>query len=133
MSIVQTEWWCIELPDEWSAEMEDDCVSITDCDNVGTIDISAVRKEGGLVGQQDLLDLAADLVADDIQFQPVTIAGAEGVLFEYEQEGVTWREWYLAQGTLVLYATYNTEVEHAGLDDALVDEILSTLVFLDEH
>lgn len=132
MSIVQTEWWCIELPDEWSAEMDDDCVSITDCDNVGTIDVSAIRKEEGLVSEQDLKDLAEELIADGFEFQRVTIAGSKGLLFSYQEEDVAWREWYLAHDSLVLYATYNTEVEHSGLDDAMVDEILSTLVFLDE-
>ena len=54
MSMVQTEWWCLELPDEWSAEMEDDCVTISDCDGVSEIDITVVRKDGGDVDESDL-------------------------------------------------------------------------------
>lgn len=57
MAIVQTQWWCLELPDEWSAEMEDDCVTIADCDGVGEIDITVVRKADSHVDDLSLIHI----------------------------------------------------------------------------
>lgn len=131
MSMVQTEWWCLELPDEWSAEMEDDCVTISDCDGVSEIDITVVRKEDGDVGQDDLNQFAEDLIAKGLRAEPVSAGSASGLLFSYDDEDGAWREWYLGCHSLLIYITYNTEMEHKGLDDAMVDDILSTLVVLE--
>jgi len=132
MSIVQTEWWCLELPQEWQAEMADDCVSISDCDEISFLDISAIKKQGASVAEEDLLDLSDDLLQQKIPYQSVTVASLRGISFVYDDrdEGVAWREWYLAQDDLLLYITYNTDLENKGLDDAVVDEILATLLVL---
>ena len=131
MSMVQTEWWCLELPDEWSADMEDDCVTISDCDGVSEIDITVVRKEDGDVDQDDLNQFAEDLIAKGLTAEPVNAGLASGLLFSYDDEDGAWREWYLGCHSLLIYITYNTEMEHKGLDDAMVDDILSTLVVLE--
>ena len=133
MSIVQTEWWCLELPDEWQAEMDDDCVTITDCDGVGSIDVTVVKKPEGLVSPKDLLSFASELVDNGLSGQSVSLGvdAAEGLLFHYDEEGVAWREWYLAKGSLLIYITYNTDFDNKSLDDAIVDEILTTLIVLD--
>lgn len=132
MSLVQTEWWCLELPDEWSAEMEDDCVTISDYDGVSEIDITVVRKEDGDVDQDDLKQFAEDLIADGLEGEAVSAGLASGLLFSYDDEDGAWREWYLGCDSLLIYITYNTEMKHKGLDDAMVDDILSTLVVLEE-
>ena len=44
MQIVQTDSWCLQIPDEWSAEIEDGVVVIFDCDGVSEINITIVRK-----------------------------------------------------------------------------------------
>ena len=132
MSMVQTEWWCLELPDEWSAEMEDDCVTISDCDGVSEIDITVVRKDGGDVDESDLKQFAEDLIADGLQGEAVSAGMASGLLFAYDDDDGAWREWYLGCHSLLIYITYNTPAEHKGLDDAMVDDIISTLVVLEE-
>ena len=132
MSILQTEWWCLELPDEWSAEMEDDCVTISDCDGVGEIDITVVKKADGEVNDNDLKDFSEDLIEQGWQGQVVEVGAAEGLYFLYDDSDGAWREWYLGAGSLLIYITYNTLMEHKTLDDAIVDEILDTLVVLEE-
>ncbi len=132
MSILQTEWWCLELPDEWSAEMEDDCVTISDCDGVGEIDITVVKKADGEVNDNDLKDFAEDLIEQGLQGQLVEVGAAEGLYFFYDDSDGAWREWYLGAGSLLIYITYNTLMEHKSLDDAIVDEILDTLIVLEE-
>ena len=79
-----------------------------------------------------MLDLSDDLLQQKIPYQSVTVASLRGISFVYDDrdEGVAWREWYLAQDDLLLYITYNTDLENKGLDDAVVDEILATLLVL---
>ena len=42
MNIVETDYWCLMLPPEWSAERDDDVVLITDQDGIGELAISAL-------------------------------------------------------------------------------------------
>lgn len=138
MSIVQTQWWCLELPDEWSAEMEDDSVIIADHDGVGEITISVVKKNDGSVQREDLRDFAEELIDQGEQSQRIefgsvndsAVSPPSGLLFAYDDQEGAWREWYLGCGALLIYITYNCDIEHRLLDDAIVDEILSTLLVL---
>ena len=40
---------------------------------------------------------------------------------------------YLAAESLMIYITHNSAIEDKGLDNAVVDDILSTLVTLDDE
>ena len=127
MRTLQTEWWIIDIPEEWQAEETEDGVSISDCDDVGSIDISAVKKEQGKVTEEDLREFAKDLIAVTDSPQQVSINRFSGLLFEYLEEGLAWREWYLACDDTLIYVTYHCEQSNRGLDDAAVDAIVSTL------
>ena len=35
MNVLETDYWCLLLPQEWSAEQEDEVVTIVDSDDVG--------------------------------------------------------------------------------------------------
>jgi len=91
-----------------------------------------VRKDGGDVDESDLKQFAEDLIAEGLQGEAVSAGVASGLLFAYDDEDGAWREWYLGCHSLLIYITYNTPEEHKGLDDAMVDDIISTLVVLEE-
>lgn len=131
MSIVQTEWWCLEIPEEWSASVEDDCVTVSDCDGVGDIDITVVCREDGVVDENELQALASDIIDQGITAEPVEIGNCQGLLFEYVEEDEALREWYLARGGLFVYITYSCDADNRDLDVAAVDAILQTLVVVD--
>ncbi len=133
MSIVQTQWWCLELPDEWTAEMDDDSVTISDCNCVSEVDITVIRKQSGQVNEGDLDEFAGDLRAQGLIGEAVALNAAQGLLFQYDDEDGAWREWYLAAESLMIYITHNSAIEDKGLDNAVVDDILSTLVTLDDE
>ena len=80
MSIVQTQWWCLELPDEWTAEMDDDSVTIADCDRVSEVDITVIRKQSGQVNEGDLDEFAGDLRAQGLTGETVALNAAQGLL-----------------------------------------------------
>jgi hypothetical protein len=45
MNIVETDYWCLMLPPEWSAEEEDGSVLITDQDGIGELAITTLVRE----------------------------------------------------------------------------------------
>lgn len=133
MPFVETECWAVEIPDEWLAECEDDVVTITDCDNVGALDITTVHKEAGVIELDDLYEFAQELINEGGEPAKITVANVDGIYFDYQEDDVAWREWYLRRGSILFYATYNVDIENVGMDDVVVDEILSTVVFFDEE
>lgn len=128
MQVLETDHWLCELPEEWSAEQEEDSVLISDEDGISTIEISTLKKESGEVSEQELKGFAAELIQNnevtkDFQFGPF-----EGIGFSYSDEEGAWREWFLAHGSLMLFVTYGCLPEHRGMDDSIVEEILATLL-----
>ena len=45
MNIVETDYWCLLLPPEWSAEQEEDTVCVTDQDGIGELAVTALIRE----------------------------------------------------------------------------------------
>jgi hypothetical protein len=127
MRSVETEWWTIALPEEWEAEDDDGSVVITDLDEVSQVQISAVRKEAGDVSQQDLQEFTADLRAEGKTSRQVKLGGMNAELYEYEEVGEFWREWFVMKGNLLIFITHCCESANRGMDDSAVDEILNTI------
>ena len=50
MNIVETDYWCLMLPLEWSAQQDDGVVSITDQDGIGELALTTLVKETGELG-----------------------------------------------------------------------------------
>jgi hypothetical protein len=132
MPFVETQWWAIEIPDEWNAQYSEDCVTVSDCDGIGSIDISALKKQQGIINDEDLREFADDLLVKQLIPQLVEHNGLSGFYFEYLEDGLAWREWYLAVNELFIYITYNSESENKNFDVAVVDQILETLTLIDE-
>ena len=47
-----------------------------------------------------------------------------------EKEDAAIREWYVADGPMLLFITYSCDEENRGMDDAAVDELLDTLLLV---
>ena len=133
MNILETEWWSVGVPQEWWAEHEDDSILISDRDQVGTIEISTLRKESGDFGGDEVQAIARENGEADWQWQQVSAGDFSGVSCNYREEGDAVREWYLAAGPLLLFVTYSCDIENSELDSAAVDEILSTLAVLQQQ
>ena len=43
MNILETDHWCMMLPEEWHAENDDDVIRIVDQDDVGEIEITTLH------------------------------------------------------------------------------------------
>ena len=127
MNVLETEWWTICVPPEWWAESEDDSIIITDRDQVGSIEFSTLRKEAGEFTAEEVADIARENGESDWQWRDVAAGEFSGVNCAYREDGDAVREWYLAAGPLLLFVTYSCDIENSDLDQAAVDEILSTL------
>lgn len=127
MNVLETEWWTICVPPEWWAEREDDSIIISDRDQVGSIEFSTLRKDSGEFTPDEVAAIARDNGEPDWQWQAVAAGEFNGVCCAYREDEDAVREWYLAAGPLLLFVTYSCDVENSELDQAAVDEILSTL------
>lgn len=127
MNVLETEWFTLGVPPEWWAEREDDSILIGDRDDVGCIEISTLCKEQGEFEPAEVESIARDNGEAEWQWAPGKAGAFSGVCCDYLEEGDAVREWYLASGQVLLFITYSCDEDNRGLDDAAVDEILSTL------
>lgn len=131
MAYLETQWWLVELPDEWQAEQEEDAVVISDEDGVGELVITTLQKSAGEVSAEELQEYAAESAQAGGGAVDVTVSDAVGLFCSYNdaEAGEHVREWYLRFEELFLFITYCCDSENAGLDDSAIDEILATLCF----
>ncbi len=127
MSVLESQWWMLELPPEWQAEQDDEMIVITDSDGVGEIAITTLEKDDGAVGAEDLRQFTEDLASEYGAGESISVAGIDGLYYAYQEEGAALREWYLAGGELLILITYACDPDNTGMDDSAVDEILDTL------
>jgi len=133
MRAVESQWWIIELPEEWDAEQDEDVIIIRDEDDVGEIVLTTLTKEDGLVSASELSAFTEDTAAQFGPPVPVQVGEFKGLYFSFEDEGDALREWYLHCDNLLLFITYSCDPDNAGMDDGIVDEILGTLFIKEQE
>lgn len=128
MNVLETEWWTLAIPPEWWAESEEDSILVGDRDEVGCIEISTLHREDGEFDAEEVLRIAQRESEQPLEWQAVSLGDFSGVTSRYLEDETSMREWYIANGNLLLFITYSCDVDNAGLDDAAVDELLDTLM-----
>ena len=127
MRALESQWWIIELPDEWDAEQEDETIIISDEDGVSEIAITTLVKESGVVDDAELQSYCNDVAKAYGPGEDVQIEDLHGYYFAYQDQGDVVREWYLRHEAMLLLITYSCDEENIGMDDVAVDQILATL------
>lgn len=123
MRVLETDHFSVLLPSEWIAEQDEEGVLISDRDGVGCLEISVLVSDG-----PDFDGEAVAAVAEDPdRLLPLKLGDLPGFGCEFREADAAVREWFLPSGRRLLYMTYSCDAENAGLDDAAVDELLSTL------
>ena len=131
MNIVETDYWCLMLPPEWSGEQEDGVIRITDQDGIGELALTTLVRDADEVGtntEAALRDLVASESPEVTDWTPAHYGAFVGLEGCFEEDETQVREFYLAYGEALLYITYICDVDDAGMDDAAIEEILGTLV-----
>lgn len=126
MRSVESDWWIIDLPEEWEAEQDEETIVITDPDGVGMLEITALQHDEAEVSR-DLMTAAGELLPEDAPLQRGKLAGLDAVSCSYIDEEDAVRDWLALSDELVLLVTYSCAIDDRGLDDAIIDEILETL------
>ncbi len=133
MRVVESQWWIIDLPDEWEAEQVDDAITIGDEDGVGVIELTTLQKENGKVDDKELREFTAEIEEQFGAGQEIQVADLSGYYYCYKDGDEAIREWYLRLDDLLIFIIYSCDEENAGMDDSSVDEILSTLFIKGEE
>lgn len=120
--------WTATCPQGWVMETDEDSVLLYDPDDgIGTLEISCFCKDDGTTTMEELLDLAADTMASGARRMEVDLGGMQGLLFFYRDEGMAWKEWYLAAGNCTFFITYDCPEELEGAEDEELAEIIASL------
>ena len=127
MNIVETDYWCLMLPAEWSAE-EDGSVLITDQDGIGELAITTLVRESDYGPETSLSEVAQAESPEVSSWAAAKFGDFSGVTGQFTEEGAVLQEWYLSHGVALLYCTYACDAADAGMDMPAVEEILGTLV-----
>ena len=133
MNVLETEWWSLALPPEWWAEAEEDSILVGDRDEVGCIEISTLHKEDGEFDPAQMREIAGEESASVRDWRKVSLGDFEGVTGSFVEEGAAIREWYVMHKRTMLFITYSCDEDNRGMDDAAVDELLDTLLFLERE
>jgi len=123
----KSSWWAIELPSGWSAEREKDCVSLSAEHSVGALQISAYRRDGEPVTDEDLSGFAEDELIDGVNPQDVACGDFRGIASSYVKGERFWRKLWLRSSALLLYVTYNCAAEDHAVEVEAVNRMLSSL------
>ena len=132
MNVLETQWWTLAIPPEWWAEADEDTILVGDRDDVGCIEISTLQREAGDFSTQEVAAIAREESGQTDDWTAVTLGDFNGVVGEFEEDDDAVREWYITNGPLFLYVTYSCSLENRGMDDAAVDQLLDTLMALEE-
>ncbi len=128
MRVLEAGDWSLLLPSEWQAERDDDGIVIGDRDGIGCLEISELRRETGEFSAGDLEQFREA----GQPWDSVSLGSFEGRASAFSEDGASIREWFLHAGDLLLFVTYSCDEENRGMDDAAVDDMLSTLRYLPE-
>ena len=131
MKIIETEYWCLMLPPEWSAEQSEDVVMITDQDGIGELAVTTLIQDNASAGEASAAIVAEEESPEVADWTTVQVGPFAGVAGSFKEEGLVIREWYLTYRSALLYVTYACGIEDDGLDTGAVEEILGTLVLGD--
>ena len=92
MNILETDHWCMMLPEEWHAENDDDVIRIVDQDDVGEIEITTLHKESGRVNASDVAAMASEESPEITEWHQARAGAFEGVTGVYREDGASVRE-----------------------------------------
>lgn len=89
--------------------------------------ISAYRRDSEDITHDDLLDFAEDELVEGIELLNLQCGEFTGIGFTYLANGDYWRKWWLRNGYLLLYVTYNCLAHEHILEIETVNQMMDTL------
>jgi hypothetical protein len=125
--LYETKWWSLDIPEEWAVDLEDDVTVITDEDGVSEIGISTLIKSDGETDDGDVEEFSADLLERGLEGVDSKCGEYHATVFEYIEDDLFCRDWFICCGPILMLVSYACDESNKGMDDAAINEILSSL------
>ena len=87
MNIIETDYWCLMLPPEWSAEQEEDTVCITDQDGIGELALTALIREQDNAAAASPAEIARQESPEVTDWVTAAFGEFSGVTGSFQEEG----------------------------------------------
>ncbi len=123
-SVFSTNWWQLNLLPGWTGRADTDSVCITKANGIGALQITTFPNPTGSVSQADVDRLASEETGAS---SSVTAGEFAGKTVIQEVKNRYWQKWWIACGSLVLFATYNCQAPHSAGELSEVRRMISTL------
>lgn len=128
MKIYQGNNFTVSIPNAWNGtyDDEDEYDIIYSPDGPGEIQVSRVDHEADL-SVEDLKAIAAEDIQGGAKVHEVEMGDYVGIVFDYDVDDEYWCEWYLANGSQMLFITYTCPEDEEGRENDDIELILGTL------
>jgi hypothetical protein len=126
--IYKSEWWSVDLPPNWSGHPDDSCSTFSAEPSLGVLQISAARKDTGIVSEDDLGEFAEHRIGHlGIRIEHVGPGLFSGFTASYRENCLFWRKWWVRSDHLMVFITYNVDQGNEAAEQLVVLGILSSL------
>ena len=126
MRIFSSRWWELKLAEGWTAEQDEDCVTICRPGGVGALQVSAYQKPDAIT-EADLLNVA-DIDPDQKkQLAKSRCGDFEGLYLANSVNDGFHRSWWLGSENTMLFVTYNCDPNSQAIEATDVDSMVSSL------
>jgi hypothetical protein len=109
-------WWELSLAQGWAAQDDPECLSLTKSDDGGAFQLSAAVKSQGPIQQEEIKEFYQSRVPTQSKLQQASFGSFQGFVAHYIEDEAIWYKFWLANGSLLVFATYN------GTEDAWMAE-----------
>jgi hypothetical protein len=117
-------WWEIQLTDGWEADEHPDCLSITRPDGGGAFQVSAAVKTVGAIQPVEVEQQSRQGTPEGAVPKAFIAGSFSGLGVGYVEEDTHWQRFWLADGNVLIFATYN------GLPEAWESERVDVYAML---
>ncbi|WP_299986136.1 hypothetical protein [uncultured Ruegeria sp.] len=121
--------WALVLPKNCSLLDEDgDVVGFVTDDGFGVLQLSSYIKDD-VVSDSDLIEFSEEMGLQPHNLKATVQGDFTGFSIEATNNDTWWRSWCLRCNSTMIFATYNCEIDDRGVEDQLVEELLSSLTY----
>jgi hypothetical protein len=122
--------WSIDLAKGWSAEDEEECVTITKSSTSGALQISAYKKSEGRISRKELLELTECDEETQSHLRDSTCGQFSGYQLVFSEDDTFWRKWWLSHGRTLLFVTYNCDLAKKDIEKSQISQMVDSLLAL---
>ena len=99
-------WWELSLAQGWTAQDDPDCLLLTKSED-GAFQLSSAVKSEGTIQQVEIKEFYQSCAPAQSKLQQVSFGSFQGFVTHYIEDEAIWYKFWLASGSLLVFATYN--------------------------